>query len=125
MVTTSGQFLRWSPRILGILVSLFVGLFALDAFGEGKPLVEALAHFAIHLLPAVVLLAAVGASWNRPWVGGVTFVGLGIAYALTVAPIHLDWIVVVSGPLVVVGAIFIWSWLHGAPHQSQPAGPRR
>ena len=36
MVTTSGRQLLWSPRILGVVVSLFIGLFALDAFSQGK-----------------------------------------------------------------------------------------
>jgi hypothetical protein len=118
MVTTSRQLLVWLPRILGVLVSLFVGLFALDAFSEGKPLLEALLDFVIHLFPALVLLALVGASWRRPWIGGLAFTALGVAYALTVAPNHLDWILLLSGPLVVAGAFFVWSWLRGAPHPS-------
>ena len=32
MTATSGRLLVWSPRIIGILVSLFIGMFALDAF---------------------------------------------------------------------------------------------
>ena len=31
-----GKLLLWSPRILGVLVCLFLSLFALDAFGGGK-----------------------------------------------------------------------------------------
>lgn len=91
MTTTSGRLLLWSPRILGILVSLFIGLFALDAFSQGQPFLEALPDFVIHLIPAFVLLALVGASWRWEWIGGVAFIGLAVLYAMTMAKGHLDW----------------------------------
>ena len=107
MSTTSGLLL-WSPRVLGILVSLFLGLFALDSFSEGRPFVESLGAFAIHVAPAVLLLAVVAISWRWPWVGAVTFIGLAAAYTTMVR--RLDWILLISGPLLVVGALFLWSW---------------
>ena len=85
MATTSARLLLWSPRILGILVSLFVGMFAIDTFNEGKPFLQALADFAIHLIPAVLLLALVGASFRWEWIGGIAFIGLAVVYAATVA----------------------------------------
>ena len=109
MATTSGQLLRWSPCILGILASLFAGFFALDAFSPGKPLLEALPDLVMHLLPALWLLAVVAASWRRTWIGGVAFIGVGVLYAVTTGRDHRDWTFLVSGPLLVVGAIFIWS----------------
>lgn len=112
MTTISGRLLLWSPRILGILVSLFLGLFALDAFGEGKPFLAALPDFVIHLIPTFVLLALVGASWQREWIGGVAFIGLAVLYATTTARDHLDWVLLISGPLMVVGVFFAWNWLH-------------
>jgi hypothetical protein len=114
MTTTPRRLLLWSPRILGILVSLFVGLFALDAFSQGKAFVQALPDFHIHLVPAFVLLALVGASWRRDWIGGVAFIGLAVLYATTTARNHLDWTLLISGPLMVVGALFMWSWLRRA-----------
>lgn len=56
--------LLWSPRVLGLLVSLFLALFALDAFG--------------------------------------------------IARSHPSWIASISGPPLVVGILFWWSWFrHG------------
>jgi hypothetical protein len=119
MATTSGRLLLWSPRILGILVSLFIGMFALDAFSQGKPFFEALPDFVVHLIPAFVLLALMGASWRWEWIGGVAFIGLAVLYAMTMARGHLDWVLVISGPLMVVGALFVWSWRrHGELHAS-------
>jgi hypothetical protein len=118
MTTILRRLLLWSPRILGILVSLFIGLFALDAFGRGKSFVQALPDFVLHLIPAFMLLALVGASWRREWIGGA-FIGLAVLYAMTTARDHLDWMLLISGPLVVVGALFVWSWLrHAELHAS-------
>jgi hypothetical protein len=111
MATTSGRLLLWSPRILGILVSAFIGVFALDAFSEGKPFLLALPDFLIHLIPAFVLAGLVAASFRRPWIGAVAFIGLAVAYAVTMSKGRLDWMLTISGPLVVVGALFVWSWL--------------
>ena len=109
MATTSGRLLLWSPRILGILVSLFIGMFALDAFTHGGSFFEALPGFLVHVIPAVMLLALVAASWRWAWVGGVAFIGLAAAYAL-MAKGHIDWMLAISGPLAVVGVLFLWSW---------------
>ena len=72
MTTTSVPWMLWIPRVLGILAGLFLGLFALDAFSEGKPLAQALPDFIIHLVPGAVLLAVVALSWRWPWVSSVT-----------------------------------------------------
>ena len=97
------------PRLLGIGVSVFLGLFALDAFRPGTPFARALTDFGIHLVPAAAVLAIVVLSWRRPWIGGVAFVLLAVAYALMVR-FRLDWIIVISGPLLTVGVLFLWSW---------------
>ena len=105
---TRQHLLLWSPRILGIAVGVFLSLFALDAFAPGRPLAQASADFAMHLLPAAVVLAIVALSWRRPWIGGMAFLLLAIAYALRVN--RLDWILAISGPLLTVGVLFLWSW---------------
>ena len=64
MTTTSAPWLLWIPRVLGILAGLFLKLFALDAFGEGKPLAQALPDFIIHLVPGAVLLAVMALAWR-------------------------------------------------------------
>lgn len=111
MTRLSAKLLLWSPRILGILVCLFLSLFALDAFSEGKGFVEALPGFAIYLTPALLLLAIVAASWRSEWIGATTFISLASAYAV-MARHHIGWILVVSGPLMIVGVLFFWSWRH-------------
>ena len=118
MTATSARLLLWAPRVLGILTCLFLALFALDAFGSPKPLAGAAADFVIHLVPAAALLAIVFVSWQREWVGGITFLALAVTYALLV-PGRPDWILVISGPLLIVGALFLWSWRHHARLQGR------
>ncbi len=108
----SDAVLLWAPRILGILVCLFLSLFALDAFSEGKTVLEGLRGFLVHVSPMVVLLGVVGLSWRREWVGGVVFTALAVAYAYF-ARQHPSWIVVVAGPVFLVGILFLASWARG------------
>jgi hypothetical protein len=119
MARISARLLLWSPRILGILVSLFIGIFALDAFSEGKPILQALLDFGIHLIPAFVLLTLVAVSFRWEWIGAVAFIGLAIMYAMTMSRGRVDWMLLISGPLTIVGALFLWSWFHhGKLHAS-------
>jgi hypothetical protein len=117
MATTSERLLLWLPRILGILVSVFVGMFALDAFGKGTPLLQAFVDFAIHLIPAVVLLGVVAVSFRWPWIGAAAFIGLAVVYAATMSNGRLDWMLTISGPLLIVGALFLWSCIRSALHR--------
>jgi hypothetical protein len=123
MSPVSARVLLWSPRVLGILLSVFLAMFALDAFSEGKTFIQALPDFAIHLVPAIVLLAIVAASWRWEWVGGLTFVALAVGYVAMVR--RPDWILVISAPLLVTGVLFLLSWRHSrASEFSVPSGGR-
>ena len=110
MTSRSRKLLKWSPRILGILASLFLGLFSLDAFGPGKTFARASADFAIHLTPAVILLAVVALAWRWEWVGALVFTAVAVGYAY-VARAHVSWILAIAAPLLIVGILFFWSWI--------------
>ena len=111
MTHRSSKLLLWSPRVLGILVCLFLSFFALDSFQDGNTLIEDLPDFAGHIAPILILSAIVAVSWRWEWVGGVAFTGLGVSYAY-LSRDHLSWIPVIAGPLLVVGILFFWSWVH-------------
>ena len=110
MTKRSAGLLMWTPRVLGVLVCAFLSLFALDAFSAGKSFGEALPDFLVHVAPMALLLVVVGLSWRWEWVGGLVFTGLAIAYAY-MARRHLSWIPTISGPLLIVGVLFLWSWV--------------
>ena len=109
---TTQRLMFWTPRLLGLAVSLFLAVFALDAFSEPRPPADAILDFLIHLLPSLVVVSLVAASWRREWIGAVAFAILGMVYAATTARGHMDWIVLISGPLLLVSALFLWNWLN-------------
>ncbi len=94
----AGGLLLWSPRILGILVAFYIGLFAFDSVADG-----ALALL-IHLIPALVLLSVVALAWRRQWVGAAFFLVLALLYAGSSLN-RMDWILAISGPLALVGPL--------------------
>ena len=98
----------WAPRLAAIAMSLFLALFALDAF-TGKSFASGLADFAIHLAPALLTLAVALLSWRYPLVGAVAFGLLAVGYAMMVRG-RLDWILVIGGPLALVAVLFFVSW---------------
>ena len=113
MNVRSARLLLWSPRILGILMCLFLSLFAFDAFEGGRTFIQSLPDFAIHLAPMPLLLAVVALAWRWEWVGALVFSGAAMAYAVF-ARDHLDWILFISGPLLIIGMLFLFSWIHHA-----------
>jgi len=103
MSEPSRKLLLWSPRIVGIAVCLFLGMFALDSTGR-------LPDFVAHVAPVLALLVAVLLSWRWEWVGAVVFIGVAFAYAW-MARDHLAWIPLIAGPLLLAGILFSLSWL--------------
>jgi hypothetical protein len=103
------QLLLWVPRVLGILVCLFLSVFSLDAFGSGKTVIHAASDFTVHVAPVLVLFGVVALSWRWPWVGGFAFTFLAAGYAY-VTRAHPAWIFVIAVPLLTVGILFLWSW---------------
>jgi hypothetical protein len=105
----SESVLPWSARILGICVSAFLALFALDAFAPHRTFVQSVPGLIVHLLPALLVLGIVAVSWRREWIGACAFTALAVGYAL-LARDRLDWVAAISGPLLIVGVLFFLSW---------------
>jgi hypothetical protein len=107
-MTTPAALLHWTPRLLGVLVALFLSIFALDVF-DGRTVLEIVPELLIHLAPAAIVLAIVIVAWRVPLAGAVAFPLLALAYAVSVRW-RPDWVAVTGGPLVVVGLLFFASW---------------
>jgi hypothetical protein len=105
--------LFWLPRALCILYAVFISLFALDVFGEGYGFWEMILGFLIHLIPTGIVLVILAISWRWEWVGGILFIALGMAYLVTSwNKFHWSAYVVISGPLFLIGILFLVSWRH-------------
>ena len=104
-----------APRILGVGLAAFLTLFAFDSFDEVLPLPLAILGVVLHLLPSAIVLVLVGIGSHWPFAGAMGFFGVAALYAYAVPQGRADWIAAVSGPLMIVGAAFLWSWLRQPP----------
>jgi hypothetical protein len=103
-MTRNLKILQWVTRGTGILLFLFVSMFALDAFEDGKPISQQVFAFIIHMLPALALLAVVIAGfWYEIFTAAVLLILAGL-YAMTSLQ-HPDWILGISGPLLMVSIL--------------------
>ena len=105
------NFLFWLPRILGILFAVFISIFALDAFGEGIPVLEAIIGFVIHLVPTYIVVAILLIAWKWEWVGGVLFILAGTFYLVKAHNQHWTALLLIGGPPILIGILFITSFL--------------
>lgn len=116
---TSIGILHWTPRILCILAILFVSMFAMDAFEQGRTLWQNLGALVIHLIPSLILLGVLIVAWKRELVGGMILTIIGIAltvfvYILNYNRLHsvgkaLGIALTLCLPFVVSGLLFIVS----------------
>lgn len=97
--------LRWTPRVLALLIGLFLALFAFDAAGGFDLL--------MHLAPVAVVALVVAIAWRREWIGAVAFTALALGYAF-IARDHLSWVGVISGPLLAIAALYVLSAMNSA-----------
>ena len=108
MSQTVKKILFWTPRILGLLIAIFVSLFALDVFGEGYSFWETITALAMHLIPTAVILITLAVAWRWERAGGILFIGLGLLYiTLFWDPSRLPAYLMISGPLFLVGVLFL------------------
>ena len=108
MTSVPGRFVFWAPRLGGLAMAVFLALFALDAV-NGQSWTQTVVEIAIHLFPSLLVLALVAVGWKFEWVGAIGFSALAFLYAAMVRG-RLDWISVISTPLLLVGLLFCASW---------------
>jgi len=101
--------LLWVPRILGILFAILISFFAFDVFGQGTGFLKTLLALLIHLIPTFLIIIILILSWKRAWIGGISFILLGIAYIIwsTQAGRGAQFTYIV---LFMVGVLFLATW---------------
>ena len=104
------KIIMWTPRVLAIIIIIFVALLAYDGFvPSGTPFSNSLS-FTILFLPAIVFLLALIIAWFYKLAGGITFIVLGGAMNFFVhANINELSFLTLSSPVLVVGVLFILS----------------
>lgn len=106
MNTKSKKVLYWAPRALAIIYILFISLFALDVFGAEFSLFA----LAIHMVPSMLLVITLIASWNWEIIGGIIFMMLGFVYIMLMTTQPISAYFIMSGPAFVIGSLFIFNY---------------
>lgn len=115
------QFIYWTPRILGILMILFLSMFALDSFAPNLSLWQQIGAFLIHLIPSYILVAALAVAWKWEKLGGWLFTVIGVVFSIAVFLLNLNrnnfsagqsmlTTLIVAVPFIVVGILFLVSY---------------
>ena len=100
----------WTPRILGILFTIFISLFALDVFREGYRFDELLIALFMHLIPTYLLAIVLAIAWRWEFAGGLLFLALGTSFFFHYNN-QSNWIthLIIAGPPLLVGMLFLIS----------------
>jgi len=125
--TFGQELLYWAPRALCITCALFIGMFALDAFAEGRSFWENILALFMHLIPTFVILIVLALSWQREWIGGLIFVLLAVLYIWSIWNTRFFWTAgpLISGPLLLTGILFLLNWHYRADLRGNRAGSAR
>jgi len=115
MKRRAGQLLFWAPRILCLLFAVFMSVFALDVFGEGYGFWETMLALLMHLIPTALVLVVLAVAWRWEWVGAVLFGALAVFYVVWAwGRFPLSVYFVISGPMALIGVLFLFNWIHRA-----------
>ncbi len=119
MRKTVSKFVYWTPRILSIILVLFLTIFSWDVFDENLGFWQTVLGLLIHNIPALLLAAIVWISWKYEIVGGIAFILAGIAHMVfsIMRETHDPWYMalaislIVDGPAFLIGILFFMNWL--------------
>ena len=120
MNTGTKRFLLWAPRILGILFAVLVTMFAFDVFGQGYGLWRTIAAFLVHLIPTYIVIIALIVAWRWEWVGAVVFFALAV-FSVVWSRGRFGFVAYlrISGHMVLIGVLFLLSWIYRAQLRKQ------
>ncbi len=120
MNTSIKRALFWTPRVLCILFAMFLSLFALDVFIEYAGFWEKILALLIHLVPVYIVVIVLVIAWRREWIGAILFIGLALFYLFQAwGQEHWGAILGISGPLTLIGVLFLLNWIYRAQLRRQ------
>jgi len=126
------KFVYWAPRILSILLVLFLTVFSWDVFDENLGFWQTILGLLLHNIPALILAVIIWISWKYEVVGGIAFIIAGIAHMVfsilreNINPWYITLAIslVLDGPAFLIGILFLIGWFKKrkipAPSPSSP-----
>ena len=104
---------KWhlAATILGVLYAVALLVFAADVFNHEQNIAQTFYDILLHLLPTAVVLLIVVVAYNRPLIGAIIYLVLGLMYIITGwARMHWSAHVLIAGPLLLLSALYITAW---------------
>ena len=96
---------------LGVLYAVTLLIFAADVFNHEQNIAQTFYDILLHLLPTAVVLLIVVVAYNRPLIGAIIYLVLGLMYIITGwASMHWSAHVLIAGPLFLLSALYITDW---------------
>jgi len=108
MHSRTKRVLFWAPRVLCVLLAVFLSIFALDVFSEGYGFGETILALLIHLVPTLIVVIALLIAWRWEWIGAILFIALALFYLISSG--GESWII--TGPLLLIGILFLFNWIY-------------
>lgn len=112
------KFIYWTPRILSIILILFLTIFSWDVFDGNLSFWQTVLALFIHNIPAMFLAIIVWISWKYEIVGGIAFILAGIAHIVSsiirenIDPWYITLAIslIIDGPAFIIGILFLVGW---------------
>jgi hypothetical protein len=113
MSETTKRMVYWAPRILCIAFAGFISLFAMDVFEGQMDIWHRALALTMHMIPTALVLVALAVAWRWEWIAAVAFPALAVLHLVMMwGRLHWSAYVLIEGPLLLVGALFLASWLN-------------
>jgi hypothetical protein len=109
MKIASRDVVVWAPRIVGLGLSAFLALFALDSLSNPQGVLETTIAVVMGLVPGLGILGTVLVGWRHPAVASAVFGIFAVIYSLS-ARDYPGWIALIAGPLALETVLFFLSW---------------
>jgi hypothetical protein len=114
------QALFWAPRSLAIVFILFIGLFALEVFGQAQGFLALALSLLVHLLPSLALLACLLLAWRRDWLGAALFAAWGAWFLVEAGGTRAQYYdLVLPGVSFLIGVLFLLGWIFRRQFQDE------
>lgn len=102
------RLLYWFPRILTIVMILFMAMFSLDAFEGNETFIRKVFGFLINSIPVMIIIVILIIAWKREVAGGLLLIIASIAgmlyfHSFRGNPASL----IILTPFFLAGALFI------------------
>ncbi|OGY45414.1 MAG: hypothetical protein A2744_00370 [Candidatus Buchananbacteria bacterium RIFCSPHIGHO2_01_FULL_44_11] len=118
MEKNTNKFIYWTPRVLSILLIVFLAIFSLDVFDGDYGFWGTVLGLLIHNIPSFILFGILIISWKYEMVGGVAFILAGMSYMVftvvreSVEPWYMLLILslILVVPAFLIGILFIVGW---------------